>query len=174
MLTEGHCVLPLQCETWRISEVRWISTKIVFFQEHADQIRPELLWIDEIRSFNCRIFEFLHWIRWISHWQKYSDPLLWPFKFTPGASNFCWSSLRCFCTLIAVHLWWMPLIGPDLERLTPVYIRSQSWQCRPFRPQWQNFVETQIWGNWRLKVPKSTAASIFLDWKKFGNNQDSS
>ena len=73
-----------------------------------------------------------------------------------------WSSLRCFYNLIGVHLWEIQLIGHDLERHTPVYIRSHRWQCmseqKPsheversvHRAPRQDCVEAQIWGN----VPK--------------------
>ena len=30
---------------------------------------------------------------------------------------------------LGVHLWYIQLIGHDLERHTPVYISSHSWQC---------------------------------------------
>ena len=52
--------------------------------------------------------------------RKCSEPLQWDSKLSSGASFFHWSSLRCFYNLIGAH---------DLERHTPVYIRSHSWQC---------------------------------------------
>ena len=73
-------------------------------------------------------------------------------------SNFSWSYLRCFYTLIG-HLWSIPFIGCDLERHIPVYIRSHSWLCiseqKPkgqkvkrtaCRAQRQDCVQAQIWG----------------------------
>ena len=86
-----------------------------------------------------------------------------------------------------VHLWCIQLIGHDLERHTPVYIRSHSCQCmseqNPSRevkgivrrePR-QDCVKTKIWG----RVPKHfcsiegprTVASIILKWKKFGTTK---
>ncbi len=112
----------------------------------------------------------------ISHWHKYLYPSLWH-------SHFSWSSLRRLYTLIGVHLWWIKLFGHDLERHTPVYIRSHSWQCiseqNPSHEvkgtactQRLDCAEAQIWGRLQkdsaLKVPKSTVASIILKWKKFG------
>ena len=41
----------------------------------------------------------------ISHVHKYSHPLLWHWKLSSSASRFHWSSLKCFCNLIGVHLW---------------------------------------------------------------------
>ena len=72
-----------------------------------------------------------------------------------------------------------------LERHTPVYISSHSWQCiseqKPShevacRAQRQHCVEAQIWGRLQkysaaLKVPKSTVASIILKWKRFGTTR---
>ena len=54
--------------------------------------------------------------------------LLRDLKLTSGPSCFHWSSLRCIYILIGVHLWNILLIGHDLERHTPVYIRAHSWQ----------------------------------------------
>ena len=72
----------------------------------------------------------------ILHWHMYPGPLLWntdnisqPIKFNSGASHFSWSSLRRFYTLTGANLWYIQLIGHDLERHQPVYIRSHSWQC---------------------------------------------
>jgi hypothetical protein len=71
------------------------------------------------------------------------------------------------------------LIEHDLERHTPVYIRSHSWQymseqkpshevdgivCRAPR---QDLVEGTKKMSASLKVPKNTVASIILKWKKF-------
>ena len=50
-------------------------------------------------------------------------------KLSSGSSGFYWSSLRCFYNLIGKHLWWIQLIGHALERHTPVYLSSHSWQC---------------------------------------------
>jgi hypothetical protein len=80
--------------------------------------------------------------------------LLWHSKLSSGDSNFLWSSLRCH--LIGVHLWPIQLIGHDLERNIPDYIRSHGWQseqklyhevqgtvCRSLR---YNCDEAYIWG----------------------------
>ena len=68
-----------------------------------------------------------------------------------------WPSLRWFYALTGVRLWWIQLTGHDLERHTPVYIRSHSWQGiseqRPSREvegtacraQRQDCGEAQIW-----------------------------
>ena len=96
-----------------------------------------------------------------SHVHKYLQPLPWHSKLSSGASCFHWSSLRCFYNLIGVYLWWIQLIGHDLERHTPVYIRSHSWQCmsehKPShevqwvvcRPLRQDCNEAKIW--WRVQ-----------------------
>ena len=93
---------------------------------------------------------------------KYSVPLLLDWKLSSGVSCFHWSSLRCFYTLIGVHLWQIQFIGNYLERHTPVYILSHSWQClserKPSlevegsvrRAPRQDCVEAQTWG----RVPK--------------------
>ena len=77
------------------------------------------------------------------------------------------------------------MIGHDLKRHTPVYLRSHSWQCMSeqrrshevegivHRALRQDCVEGQIWEGYQkrsaaVKVPKSTEASIILKWKKFG------
>jgi hypothetical protein len=64
--------------------------------------------------------------------------------------------------LIGVHLWFIQLIGHYWERHTPVYIRSQSWQCMSKqnpsheikgilrRALRQDCIDGQIWG----RVPK--------------------
>ena len=91
----------------------------------------------------------------------------------------------CCYNLIEVHLWWIQLIGHDLERHTPVYIRSHSWQCmsqqKPshevegivHRALRQDCVKEQIWGRvpnifGSIERPKNTVAS---KWKKFGTTK---
>ena len=88
----------------------------------------------------------------ISHWQNYSDTLLWHLKFSSGASHFSWSSLRYF------QLWLIQLMDMIWKRYIPVNIRSHSWQClseqkprhevegTPCRTQRLGCVEEQIWG----------------------------
>ena len=85
-------------------------------------------------------------------------PLLWHFKLNSGASNILWSSMRCRYNLIGVHLWTIQLFGHDIERNTPAYIRSHSWQCMSEQKisheiQWSvrraqrlNCDEAYIWG----------------------------
>ena len=103
-------------------------------------------------------------------------------KLSSGASCFHWSSLRCFYSLIGVHLWYIQLIGHDLERHTPVYIRSHSWQCMSEHKPSMKSKELSVDRRDRivlrnksgkgknsaaLKVPLSTVASIICKWKKF-------
>jgi hypothetical protein len=83
--------------------------------------------------FNLALDTFsLKWGHIASHWGafdrysafgKYSDP----FTFEIDLNKYKSSS---FYNLIGVHLWSIQLIGHDLQRCTPVYIRSHSWQCR--------------------------------------------
>ena len=68
------------------------------------------------------------------------------------------------------------MTGQDLERHTPVYIRTHSWQCLseqktspeveelPAEP-WDRTVTNR---SAELKVSKSKVASIILKWKKCG------
>ena len=79
-------------------------------------------------------------------------------KSSQVSSCFHWSSLRCFYNLIGVHLLYIQLIGHNLERHTPFYIRSHSWQWmseqKPshevelidHRATRQDCVDAQIWG----------------------------
>ncbi len=105
-------------------------------------------------------------------------------KFSSSASHFSRSLLRCFYTLIGVHLWSIKLIGHDLESHTPLYKRPHNWPCilRAKTKPWsqRNCLQSSETGLYRgtdqnisaaLKVPKSTVASIILKWKKFGTTR---
>ena len=69
------------------------------------------------------------------------------------------------------------MIGHDLERHKPVYIRSHSLQCMSEKLSIE--LRDRIVSRHRsgegyqnnsaaLRVPKNTVASIILKWKKFG------
>ncbi|CAJ0965495.1 unnamed protein product [Ranitomeya imitator] len=90
-----------------------------------------------------------------------------------------------FYSFIGVQLCVINLIGLDLERRTPVYIRPHSSQCmsdqmrimrskEPAKELRDRIVARHRSGQGYnrisagLKVPKSTVASINLKWKKFG------
>ena len=110
-----------------------------------------------------------------------SQPLPWSSKLSSGASCFHWSSLSGFYGLIGVHNQ-IQLIGHDLERHTPVYIRSHSSQCmsehKPNMGLSKELYTSETALSWGtnlgkctdisavLKVPMSTVASI-CKWKKF-------
>ena len=77
------------------------------------------------------------------------------------------TSLECTC-------------GHDLERQTPVYIMSHSWQCKSEQKKELSIeLRDRIVSRHRsgegyqnistaLKVPKKTVVSIIIIWKKFG------
>ena len=128
-----------------------------------------LLWFDVpkiLLTIKCiwKVFRSLDFCPILNTYlHTYLDPLLWYSKLSSGASCFHWSSLRFFYNLIGVHLWYIQLIGDDLERHTPAYIRSHRWQCiseqKPshefegivHRAPRQDCVEAQIRGG----VPKN-------------------
>ena len=117
---------------------------------------------------------------------KYSDPFLWDSKLSSGASCFHWSSLRSFYNLIGVHLWYIKLIGHDLE--TAVYIRFHSWQCMSEqtpsheveglvrRAPRQDCVEAQIWGMvtkhfCSIEGTEEHSGPHHYKWKKFATTK---
>jgi hypothetical protein len=106
--------------------------------------------------------------------------LLWDSKLSSGASCFHCSLLRCFYNFIGVF-WEMQLIGHDLGRHTPGYIRFNSWQCmseqKPshevegiIRALRQHCVEVQVtktflqhWRSPRTQWPPSLLNGISLN-----------
>lgn len=130
-------------------------------REHLETVHC-LVWRKEKQPFQCSKTE-------PSHWHTFFASLLWHLKFSAGTFHSFWSSLRFVCYLIGAHLGSAPLIGHDLERHTPVYKKSHSWQYKSEQnpksysvAKRQGCVKVQILG--RLQKNCCTEGSPQAQW----------
>jgi hypothetical protein len=145
-------------------------------------IQTPLLWYSKLSSGASCFHSFILFHLYLTRYASWEQVLIYT----------CNLSFRCFYNLIGGHLWSIQLIGHDLERHTPVYIKgptvdsagqsnNQTMRSKELSVELRERIvsrhrsgEGYQYISAALNVPKNTVASIILKMEEVWNHQESS